>query len=620
MKWVTLISFLFLLNSATSRNLQRVARGAEHKSEIAHRYEDLHEETFKAVSMITFAQYLQKCSYDGLSKLVKDVVDLAQKCVANKDAPDCDKPMPTIFLDEICQVEKLRDSYGAMADCCSKADPERNECFLSFKVHQPDFIQPYQRPASDVVCKEYQDDRVSLLGHFVHSVARRNPFLYAPTIVSLAADYEHALQTCCKESDVDACLDEKATTIKEKAKKMSVKQQYVCGVRSKFGERVLQADKLARLSQKYPKTPFSEILKIVSDLKGVYKECCEGDMIECMDDMAEIMTYMCSKQDVFSSKIGHCCEKPVVERSQCIIEAEFDDKPENLPSLVEKYVEDKEVCKSFEAGHDAFMSEFVYEHARRHPEFSTQLILRIAKGYETLLEKCCKTDNSAECLGNAVEELNKHIKETQDVVKTNCDLLTAHGEKEFLKALLIRYTKKMPQVSTDTLLEIGKKMTAVGNKCCQLPEDRRLPCSEGYLSIVIQDMCRRQETTPINDNVSHCCSDSYSYRRPCFTAMGVDTKYVPPAFNPEMFSFDEKLCSAPPCSAPPAEQELGQMKLLVNLIKRKPQMTEEQITTIATGFTAMVDKCCKQPDIETCFGEEGANLIVQSRATLGIGA
>lgn len=33
-------------------------------------------------------------------------------------------------------------------------------------------------------------------------------------------------------------------------------------------------------------------------------------------------------------------------------------------------------------------------------------------------------------------------------------------------------------------------------------------------------------------------------------------------------------------------------------------MTEEQIKTIANGFTAMVDKCCKQSDIETCFGEE----------------
>ncbi|NXE20973.1 ALBU protein, partial [Ardeotis kori] len=549
-------------------------------------------------AMVTFAQYLQKCSYDGLSKLVKDVVDLAQKCAANEDAPECAKPVPSIFLDEICQVEKLRDSYGAMADCCSKADPERNECFLSFKVDQPDFVQPYQRPAADVICKEYQDNRVSFLGHFIYSVARRHPFLYAPTILSLAGDYEHVLQGCCKESDVGACLDEKAIAIKEKAKKISVKHQYFCGVLDKFGERTFKAEKLARLSQKYPKAPLAEIIKL-ADVKDIYKECCHGDMIECMDDTAEILSYLCSKQDVFSSKIKDCCDKSVAERSQCIMEAEFDDKPEGLPSLVEKYIHDKEVCKSFEADHDAFLSEFLYEYSRRHPEFSTQLILRITKGYQALLQKCCKTDNPAECYGNAVEELDKHIKETQDVVKTNCDLLTTHGEKDFLKAILIRYTKKMPQVSTDTLLQMGKKMTGIGTKCCTLPEDRRLPCSEGYLNMVIQEMCKKQETTPINDNVAHCCSDSYAYRRPCFTALGIDTKYVPPPFNPDMFSFDEKLCTASP-----ADQELGQMKLLINLIKRKPQMTEEQIKTIADGFTAMVEKCCKQSDIDTCFGEE----------------
>ncbi|NWX18969.1 ALBU protein, partial [Aegotheles bennettii] len=599
MKWVTLISLIFLFSCATSRNLQRVARSAEHKSEIAHRYNDLKEEVFKAVTMITFAQYLQRCSYEGLSNLVKDTVDLAQKCAADEDGPDCSKSLPSIFLDRICQVKELRDSYGAMADCCEKTDPERNECFLSFKVHQPDFVQPYQRPASDVICQEYQDNRVSLLGHFIYTVARRNPFLYAPTILGLAADYEHALQSCCKESDIGACLDEKATAIKEKAKKVSMKQQYVCGILNKFGERTFMALKLARMSQKYPKAPSAEIIKMVREIKSIDKECCEGDMLECMDDRAELMAYMCSKQDVFSSKIKDCCEKPIVERGQCIIEADFDDKPEDLPSLVEKYIQDKEVCKSFEADHDGYMSEFIYEYARRHREFSTQLIMRIAKGYEALMEKCCKTDNPAECYGNAVKELNKHIQETEEVVKTNCDLLNTHGKEEFLKAILTRYTKKMPQVSTDTLIEIGTKMTAVGTKCCQLPADRRLSCSEGYLSIVIQDMCRRQETTPVNDNVSHCCSDSYAYRRPCFTAMGVDTKYVPPAFDPNMFSFDEKLCTASP-----AERDLGQMKLLVNLIKRKPQMTEEQIKTIADGFTAMVDKCCKQSDIDTCFGEE----------------
>lgn len=46
----------------------------------------------------------------------------------------------------------------------------------------------------------------------------------------------------------------------------------------------LPPSKLAHLSQKYPKAPFSEVVKVIRDLNGVYKECCEGDMVECMDD------------------------------------------------------------------------------------------------------------------------------------------------------------------------------------------------------------------------------------------------------------------------------------------------------------------------------------------------
>ncbi|NXO10501.1 ALBU protein, partial [Oriolus oriolus] len=602
MKWLTLISFIFLLSSARSRNLQRTARDADHKSPIAHRFNDLKEETFKAVTMITFAQYLQKCSYEGLSKLVKDVVDLAHKCVANEDAPECSKPLPSVFLDEICQVDKLRDSYGDMADCCGKADPERNQCFLSFKVHQPDFIPPYQRPAADVICKEYQDDRVLLLGNFVYTVARRNPFLHAPAILGLAVEYENALKSCCTESDIGACLDAKVqqiSAIKKAAKHIGVKQKHGCHLLEKYGEGTFLATKLARMSQKYPKAPFAEVSKMVQDVLGVYKECCVGDMIECVDDWSELLTSLCSKQDVFSSKIKPCCEKPAVEQTRCIVEADFDDKPDNLPSLVEKYIQDKEVCQSYKANHDLFLAEFLYEYSRRHPEVSTELVLRITKEYETLLDKCCKTDNPAECYGNAVEELNKYVKETQDLVKTNCDLFNTHGEADFLKGILVRYTKKMPQVTTDTLLEIGKKMTGVGSKCCSLPEQKRMSCSEYYLSVIIEDMCKRQESTPINDQVSQCCNQHYSFKRSCFTAMGVDTKYVPPPFDPMMFNFDEHMCNAPP-----AEREEGQLKLLINLIKRKPQMTEEQLKTISGSFTAMMEKCCKQSDVNTCLGEE----------------
>uniref|UniRef100_A0A8C3HI55 Albumin n=1 Tax=Chrysemys picta bellii TaxID=8478 RepID=A0A8C3HI55_CHRPI len=393
----------------------------------------------------------------------------------------------------------------------------------------------------------------------IYEVSRRHPFLYAPTILALAVEVD----------------------------------------------------------QKFPKASFPEIHKIVKEITHLHVECCAGDMIECTDDRIEIVNYICSKQDVFSSKIKNCCEMPVVERSECVVRAGFDDTPEGLPLLAEKYVEDKEVCKHFAAEHDVFMAQFLYDYSRRHPEFSAQMLLRIAKGYEAILEVCCKTENPSECYSHAVssteEKLRSYIQETQEIVKTNCALHASLGENGFLKAMLVRYTKKMPQVSPETLIEISKKMAAVGSKCCHETESRRIPCSERHLSVVIQNMCMRQEATPINEKVTHCCDDSYADRIPCFTKMGVDESYKPPQFTPELFTFHEDLCTAP------AEtQQIKQLTFLVNLIKLKVTITDEQLQKIFTDFTGMVEKCCKAEQHEACFGVEDPKLIAEIKAILGI--
>uniref|UniRef100_A0A452H8F0 Albumin domain-containing protein n=1 Tax=Gopherus agassizii TaxID=38772 RepID=A0A452H8F0_9SAUR len=391
----------------------------------------------------------------------------------------------------------------------------------------------------------------------VYEVSRRHPFLYAPSILALAVDVD-------------------------------------------------------LMSQKFPKASFPEIQKIVKDITHIHVECCAGDMIECTDDRAEAVNYICSKQDIFSSKIKDCCEKPVVERSECVVRAEFDDTPEGLPSLAEKYVEDKNLCKPFTEEQYVFLAEFLYEYSRRHPEFSPQMLLRITKGYKSLLEVCCKTENSSECYSHAVssteEKLRSFIQETQEIVKTNCDLHAHLGESDFLKAILIRYTRKMPQVSPQTLIEIAKKMAAVGSKCCQEAESRRIPCSERHLSLVIQNMCLRQEATPINEKVTHCCDDSYAERIPCFTKLGADESYKPLQFTPELFTFHEDLCTAP------AEtQQIKQLTFLVNLIKLKITITDEQLQKIFTDLTGIVQKCCKAGLRETCFAVEVSQCFHVSR-------
>uniref|UniRef100_A0A452H8E1 Albumin domain-containing protein n=1 Tax=Gopherus agassizii TaxID=38772 RepID=A0A452H8E1_9SAUR len=357
MKWLAFISFIFLFSFAISRDLKRSARDTGKK--------DLY------YVLIIFAQYFYKCPYDDIAKQVKNVVDLAHKCVANEQDPECLKPVPTIVLDQICKIDRLGEVYGEMANCCRKADPERNQCFLSFKHSVPGFLPPYQRPEPEVMCKTFQENK------------------------------------------------------------------------------------------------------------------------------------------------------------------EF----------------------------------WVYE-----------------------------------------EKLRSFIQETQEIVKTNCDLHAHLGESDFLKAILIRYTRKMPQVSPQTLIEIAKKMAAVGSKCCQEAESRRIPCSERHLSLVIQNMCLRQEATPINEKVTHCCDDSYAERIPCFTKLGADESYKPLQFTPELFTFHEDLCTAP------AEtQQIKQLTFLVNLIKLKITITDEQLQKIFTDLTGIVQKCCKAGLRETCFAVEVSQCFHVSR-------
>lgn len=45
---------------------------------------------------------------------------------------------------------------------------------------------------------------------------------------------------------------------------------------------------------------------------------------------------------------------------------------------------------------------FLYEYARRHPDYSVSLLLRLAKAYEATLEKCCATADAHACYSKVV--------------------------------------------------------------------------------------------------------------------------------------------------------------------------------------------------------------------------
>ncbi|NXG35259.1 FETA protein, partial [Dromaius novaehollandiae] len=613
MNWKTIVYFILLVNFTVAKALPRSYRDVEAKPTIGQRFSQLQENNFKAIAMIMFAQYVQEGTFGKAVKMAEDVTDLAKRCAAaGKDNQDCLKPLDRIFLDMLCQEEDL----PRFTDCCAKKGSERNDCFLSHKNSTRGFISPFERPNAEAACKNYSQHQHSLTGYFIYEVSRRHPFLYAPTILSVAIHYDEMMRNCCRSADdpthnVDECFRRQAPKVMKPIKEDGLKQEHTCGILKKFGERTVKALKLAQISQKFPKADFVTISKLVIDIANTHKDCCRGDMLDCMHDKEEILTYVCTNQDSISSKIKNCCEKPLLEKSECIINAENDDKPADLSLHIREFIEDKGVCERFAQEKDTHLARFLYEYSRRHPEFSAQMLLRIGKGYEDLLEKCCKTSSPDDCCRRGEEELKKHIHETQSVMKTSCDIYKEKGDYYFQNELLMSFTKKMPQLTSAELIKFTKQMTTIGSKCCQLSQDKLLPCAEENLDLVLGEICRRHLANPINPSVCHCCSSSYALRRPCMGKLEIDENYVPLPLTPGLFTFHEDLCTT-------EEEKLQHKKqeMLINLIKYKPYITHQQLTSVTAAFTAMREQCCKEENREACFVREGPELIKRSEKML----
>lgn len=47
------------------------------------------------------------------------------------------------------------------------------------------------------------------------------------------------------------------------------------------------------------------------------------------------------------------------------------------------------------------------------------------------------------------------------------------------------FTKKMPQLTSAELIKFTKQMTTIGSKCCQLSQDKLLPCAEENVSVFL---------------------------------------------------------------------------------------------------------------------------------------
>ncbi|XP_007126323.1 alpha-fetoprotein-like [Physeter macrocephalus] len=611
MKTVRTISFLVFFSYIKCQTLQRSLLDAAMQHTNSQNYL---EENLRAVTSIMVAQFLQKLTYEKVQTIVKELLDLSEKCKSlkpNESPSECCHQLMTTFLEHICNNQGLADRH-VFSDCCNTNNSARHKCFLSYKKDVAGYSDIFQISNPEQICEMDKENQVPVKEKFIYETSRKHPFLYGPTILTMSACYETAVQSCCREENKTKCFQIKLEPIRKYVREISSRHHHLCEIGIKFNHKVAKAVELVLLTKKQPKANFSEIAKLAMDIKNLHHICCEGNAVACVLGRSQLMNYTCSKQATLSSKITPCCELPEPFRGECIINSE-NDKPDLSSLPLSRFTEDQFVCKQFTDKQDDFLQEFLYEYSRRHPELAVPVILRVDTVYQNLLGKCCKLENPLECYSHGEEMFQRVVHESHEHVKNQCDLHEKLGDSDFHDRLIVLYTKKAPQLSAQELVIFTKNMAAAATKCCPLNDEQQFVCMENSAKLILGALCRRHEAEPINAGVGHCCDDSYAFRKPCFDDLQVDGTYISPHLScDQVVNLNEDLCRA-------QEEELQteKQKLLSNLVKQEPYAAEMQFQSVIVDFAHLVEMCCQTEKSEMCLQEEGSKLIKKCQSLLG---
>ncbi|ELK25541.1 Serum albumin [Myotis davidii] len=413
------------------------------------------------------------------------------------------------------------ESLGDLAECCAKQEPERNQCFLKHKDDDLD-IPPLAATDPSAICTAFHQFEQKVLGTFIYEIARRHPYFYGPALLYYTQEYKGDLTEGCQGAGADARLGPKLDALQKEVLRSAYREEFKCSMLQNSGENALQKWFVSDLTKRFPNADFMMVSKLATDFTKVHKECCQSDMLECADDWADLTKYMCENQASISPTLKECCNKPVLEKSHCLAEKAGDNSAANvaanvaanLAPVTAAFVENKDVCKNYMEAKDDFLGKFLYEYSKRHPDYP-------------------------------LDEFQPLVNEPHEIVKKTCEVLGNLGEYGFQNVVLVDYTKKVPQVSTPTLVDFSRKLARAGSECCKLPESQRTACSDDHLFKILNKLCVAHEKSPVSDRVTKCCTGSLVNRPSCFYALEVDETYVPKEFSAETFTFHADVCTLP---------------------------------------------------------------------------
>ncbi|XP_045140048.1 afamin [Echinops telfairi] len=602
MEWFKLAGFVIcLLFLSESLTLPTNPQDADHLKTT----QTFIQDNTEYITIVAFAQYVQEATFEEVEMFAKEMMALKDKCVADMALPECSGLPNDILQKSICAVEGLPQKYN-FSHCCAKSDLERRGCFYLNKKADVGFLPPLPMADAEKKCQEYKQKKDLFLKKYLYEVARRNPFVFVTTLLSVATRFEDVAKTCCEEEDKASCFQTKASPVIKYLKENSAFEKTLCGASMRFGPRIITLINAAIIGQKFPKIEFKTLTSTVKHISSTDGGCCEGDAVGCIHTRSMAVNHICTNQDSISTKVKECCDKPILERGDCIVNLGRDEKPSDLSPREAKFTDSKDVCQHRDADQENFMIEFLYEYSRRHQDLSTPEILRIGEVYENLLDDCCKKENPSDCYSHAEEKFNETTEKSLKMVQHSCEQAQKLGKDGFKHECLIRFTRMAPQLSTEELTSLSQDTVKAFSVCCA--QEEQFSCLDNSVDLVLGELCGVNQKRSINPAVENCCQSSFAFRRHCFYDLKSDEIYLPQSASQGLFTFHPDLCQATN-----EERQRRQERFLVDLVKLKPQHADVKLLSLFADFTHLVEQCCQAEGPEACFNEEGPKLEAKAQ-------
>ncbi|XP_074084549.1 afamin isoform X2 [Macrotis lagotis] len=363
------------------------------------------ENNIRDVTTVAFSQFIQEATYEEISGLVEQMIHYKDKCMANMQLPECSQIAIHVMQDKICGVKELSDKYR-LSECCTEDTSKRRKCFFQRKRTDVSFLTPFQIPDPEKGCQEYKEDPDAFLNHYIYEIARRNPFVFAPTLLSMAADYKEVSTSCCQEEKKLECFHTKAKMI-----------NYICSKPDSISSKIRNCCQLTIPQRGECIIGYSENDDKPEDLSPRAERFTEGDDVcqHLHEDKENFLTeflyeYSRRHQELphsvllrisvtYEKLLERCCktENP----KECYRHGE-----EEFLNITEKTqaISKLECGYSKNLGEEGFLNQCLFFLTKKAPQLSSQELISHSQKLAASFTKCCPMEEMQQfaCIDNMV--------------------------------------------------------------------------------------------------------------------------------------------------------------------------------------------------------------------------